>query len=107
MSNTDKKYARGEYSKHLRNFINNTLKEEGLNSYKLSRIINCNETVLRRFLMGYTETLNSRAVVALADYKKVPLDEVVGREVKGSLREVNLLAEKDPEIFKVLEPTHI
>ncbi|MFY9590217.1 hypothetical protein [Rickettsia endosymbiont of Halotydeus destructor] len=100
MNNVDKKYVRGEYSKHLRNFINKTLEEEKLNSYELSRKIGCSDTVLRSFLDGKTSTLNSKAVVALADYKKVFLDEVVGREVKGSLQEIKLLTEEAPNLLK-------
>lgn len=97
MSDVKKEYSKGEYSEHLRNFINNTLKEDGLNSYELSRIMGCSETVLGSFLKGGTKTLNSGTVVELAKYKNVSLDEVLGRQVKESLQEVKV---KNENIFK-------
>ncbi|WP_341793438.1 MULTISPECIES: helix-turn-helix transcriptional regulator [unclassified Rickettsia] len=100
MSGVKKEYSKGEYSKHLRNFINNTLKEDGLSSYELSRIMGCSETVLGSFLKGGTKTLNSGTVVELAKYKNASLDEVLGRKVKESLQEVKVKNEKDQNIFK-------
>lgn len=83
-----KRTTKGGYRDNLKDFINKTLKEKQITAYELSRILNLNETVIPSFLKDKTKTLNSKAVVDLADFMEVSLDQVVGRDYQTNTKKI-------------------
>jgi len=83
---------------NLKKFVLDVLKEDNITPYELSRRTGCNETLWKNFLDGRTKMPDSGAIVALADYKKVPLDKVVGRDLT---KEVELETSKDIKLQNI------
>ncbi|WP_040256349.1 hypothetical protein [Rickettsia hoogstraalii] len=66
---------------HLIKFVKEVLTEDNITPYKLSEKTNTHETAWKNFLDGRTKMPDMGAIVALADYKNVPLDKVIGRDI--------------------------
>ncbi|WP_367364649.1 helix-turn-helix domain-containing protein [Candidatus Tisiphia endosymbiont of Nedyus quadrimaculatus] len=66
---------------NIKRFLENKVKKQNLNLYKLSMDIGFSSNPLHSFVNGKREqkTLNSQIIVALADYFQISLDEMVGR----------------------------
>ncbi|WP_375333815.1 helix-turn-helix domain-containing protein [Candidatus Tisiphia endosymbiont of Xenochironomus xenolabis] len=65
---------------NIKNFLENEVKKQNLNLYKLSTEIGFSNNSLHSFVNKREQkTLDSRIAVALADYFQVSLDEMVGR----------------------------
>ncbi|HJD55348.1 MAG TPA: hypothetical protein LFW21_01585 [Rickettsia endosymbiont of Pyrocoelia pectoralis] len=81
----------GSNRDNLKKFVQKILTEENISSYELSKRTGTNETLWKNLLDDRIKMPDSGAVVALADYKKVPLDETVGRDI---IKERELKASK-------------
>lgn len=100
---------------NLKQFVLNVLKEDNITPYELSRRTGCNETLWKNFLDGRTKMPDSGAIVALADYAKVSLNELVGieraQEIEQKLQKKSTTETKipasiaglSPEAFKAIE----
>jgi len=63
----------------LKKFINDKLEKNNLNPYKLGRQIGFSESPIIEFISSPNKTLSSSVIVALADYFKISIDEMIGR----------------------------
>ncbi|QQV75628.1 hypothetical protein H6P87_01191 [Rickettsia tillamookensis] len=70
-----------EIRNNFKKFVLNILETDNITPYKLSEKIGTHETAWKNFLDGRTKMPDMGAIVALADYKNVPLDEVIGRDI--------------------------
>lgn len=86
-----------EIRDNLKEFVLLILKEENISPYELSKKTGCHETLWKNFLDGRTKMPDSGAIVALADYKKVSLDKVIGRDIT---KEIELKNSKETGINK-------
>ncbi|WP_347939053.1 XRE family transcriptional regulator [Rickettsia oklahomensis] len=66
---------------NLEKFVQDVLREENITPYELSRRTNTHETLWKNVLDGRTQKPDTGAIVALADYKNVPLDQLIGRDI--------------------------
>ncbi|WP_375319052.1 helix-turn-helix domain-containing protein [Candidatus Tisiphia endosymbiont of Oplodontha viridula] len=66
---------------NLRNFINDKIQEQNLNPYILSSDISLGKTVIYDFIKKNSKLkmLSTPAVISLADYFQVSVDEMIGR----------------------------
>ncbi len=64
---------------NLKNFINKKLKEENLKPKELSRKIGFSESPIVEFINNTTKSLSTEVILALANYFKVSIDEMIGR----------------------------
>lgn len=70
-----------EIRNNLKKFVQDVLETEGITTYKLSEKTKTHETLWKNFLDGRTKMPDAGAIVALADYTKLSLDEVIGRDI--------------------------
>ncbi|WP_218460400.1 helix-turn-helix domain-containing protein [Rickettsia sp. TH2014] len=86
-----------EIRNNFKKFVLNILEADNITPYKLSEKTGTHETAWKNFLDGRTKMPDMGAIVALADYKNVPLDEVIGRDInKEKKRTVEI--KQTPEI---------
>jgi len=66
---------------NLRNFIASKLQQYNLNPYKLGRKIGFSEHPIAEFIQENSQRkrLSTAVIVALADYFKISIDEMIGR----------------------------
>lgn len=86
ISLTTKKYeftniSTEDIGTNLRQFLNHKLKEQNLSPYKLASIIGLGDAPIYEFIKDNSskKCLSSLFTIAIADYFKVSLDEMVGR----------------------------
>jgi len=82
---------------NFKKFVLNILETDNITPYKLSEKTGTHETAWKNFLDGRTKMPDRGAIVALADYKKVPLDEVIGRDINKE-KKITLEIKQTPEI---------
>ncbi|ABV73887.1 hypothetical protein A1E_04830 [Rickettsia canadensis str. McKiel] len=82
---------------NLEKFVQAVLREENITPYELSRRTNTHETLWKNFLDGRTHKPDTGAIVALADYKNVPLDELIGRDINQE-KKITVEVKQTPEI---------
>jgi hypothetical protein len=82
---------------NLEIFVQNVLREENITPYELSRRTNTHETLWKNVVDGRTQKPDTGAIVALADYKNVPLDEVIGRDINKE-KKITVEIKQTPEI---------
>ncbi|AAU04196.1 helix-turn-helix domain-containing protein [Rickettsia typhi] len=70
-----------EMRNNFKKFVLNILETDNITPYQLSEKTGTHETAWKNFLDGRTKMPDMGAIVALADYKNVPLDELIGREI--------------------------
>jgi len=89
-----------EAKNSIKEFIKHKLKETNLSVYQLGRKCGFSEHVFVEFMKedSITKTLGTSVTVALADYFKVSLDEMLGRSPSTN---------KLQEITKVLSPSDL
>ena len=83
-----------EISNNLRNFINNKLKEDNLNPYKLSRELGFSENPIIEFINNSNKTLSTEVIVELSNRFKTPIDVMIGR-VSLSIQEPQTLGKTE------------
>ncbi|GAA5252152.1 XRE family transcriptional regulator [Candidatus Rickettsia kedanie] len=86
-----------EIRNNIKKFVLNILETENITPYKLSERTGTHETAWKNFLDGRTKMPEMRAIVALADYKNVPLDEVIGRDINKE-KKITVEIKQTPEI---------
>jgi hypothetical protein len=67
----------------IKTFIINNITQNNLNVYNLSRSLDLGENVIYEFIKkdSHYKVLSTRAIINLADYFMVPVDELIGRSV--------------------------
>ncbi|ADE30312.1 helix-turn-helix domain-containing protein [Rickettsia prowazekii] len=70
-----------EMRNNFKKFVLNILETDNITPYQLSEKTGTHETAWKNFLDGRTKMPDMGAIVALADYKNVPLDKLIGREI--------------------------
>ena len=83
-----------EINKSLQIFLKNKINEFKYNPYKLGKDLGFNEHIVVHFLKG-KKNLGSPVVIALADYFKISIDEMIGRVSKS--QEPQNLGEFEPK----------
>ncbi|MFP3011766.1 MAG: XRE family transcriptional regulator [Rickettsia sp.] len=86
-----------EIRNNLKKFVLNILETDNITPYKLSEKTGTHETAWKNFLDGRTKMPDMGAIVALADYKNVPLDEVIGRDINKE-KKITVEIKQTPEI---------
>ncbi|ABV75371.1 hypothetical protein A1C_05680 [Rickettsia akari str. Hartford] len=86
-----------EIRNNFKKFVLNILETENITPYKLSERTGTHETAWKNFLDGRTKMLDMGAIVALADYKNVSLDEVIGRDINKE-KKITVEMKQTPEI---------
>ncbi|CAK6508629.1 helix-turn-helix domain-containing protein [Rickettsia helvetica] len=93
-----------EIRNNFKKFVLNILETDNITPYKLSEKTGTHETAWKNFLDGRTKMPDMGAIVALADYKNVPLDEVIGRDInkeKKTMVEIKQTPEISASITKL------
>lgn len=86
-----------EIRNNFKKFVLNILETDNITPYKLSEKTGTHETAWKNFLDGRTKMPDMGAIVALADYKNVPLDEVIGRDMNKE-KKITVKIKQTPEI---------
>ena len=86
-----------EIRNNFKKFVLNILETDNITPYKLSEKTGTHETAWKNFLDGRTKMPDMGAIVALADYKNVPLDEVIGRDINKE-KKIKIGIKQTPEI---------
>ncbi|BBJ32147.1 transcriptional regulator [Rickettsia asiatica] len=86
-----------EIRNNFKKFVLNILETDNITPYKLSEKTGTHETAWKNFLDGRTKMPDMGAIVALADYKNVPLDEVIGRDINKE-KKTTVEIKQTPEI---------
>ncbi len=86
-----------EIRNNFKKFVLNILETDNITPYKLSEKTGTHETAWKNFLDGRTKMPDMGAIVALADYKNVPLDEVIGRDINKE-KKITVEIKQTPEI---------
>ncbi|AFC75326.1 hypothetical protein RPATATE_0358 [Rickettsia parkeri str. Tate's Hell] len=86
-----------EIRNNFKKFVLNILETDNITPYKLSEKTGTHETAWKNFLDGRTKMPDMGAIVALADYKNVPLDEVIGRDINKA-KKITVEIKQTPEI---------
>jgi|GEM_PF-3573706 len=81
---------------NLEKFVQDVLREENITPYELSRRTNTHETLWKNVVDGRTQKPDTGAIVALADYKNVPLDQVIGRDINKEKKVTVEIKQKMP-----------
>jgi transcriptional regulator with XRE-family HTH domain len=92
------KLSLDEINNNLKNFISDKLKKYSINPYELGKNCGFSSDVIRHFIRKNNpqKTLGILVIVALADYFKVSIDEMIGR-VSSSKQEPQQTAEAKKE----------
>ncbi|KJW04842.1 hypothetical protein [Rickettsia argasii] len=85
-----------EIRNNFKKFVLNILETDNITPYKLSEKTGTHETAWKNFLDGRTKMPDMGAIVALADYKNVPLDEVIGRDINKA-KKITVEIKQTPE----------
>ncbi|MFA1688056.1 XRE family transcriptional regulator [Candidatus Rickettsia barbariae] len=86
-----------EIRNNFKKFVLNILEIDNITPYKLSEKTGTHETAWKNFLDGRTKMPDMGAIVALADYKNVPLDEVIGRDINKA-KKITVEIKQTPQI---------
>ena len=86
-----------EIRSNFKKFVLNVLETDNITPYKLSEKTGTHETAWKNFLDGRTKMPDMGAIVALADYKNVPLDEVIGRDINKA-KKITVETKQTPKI---------
>ncbi|MCC8467206.1 MAG: helix-turn-helix transcriptional regulator [Rickettsia endosymbiont of Eriopis connexa] len=86
-----------EIRNNFKKFVLNILETDNMTPYKLSEKTGTHETAWKNFLDDRTKMPDMGAIVALADYKNVPLDEVIGRDINKE-KKITVEIKQTPEI---------